>query len=272
MQIKTAICKCGNEYEPIFARVFGRDIQITYMCDECRKRELADYEAKQEAQLTAEIAHKRRQWRESCGIPPKFMTSEFGNFDTSRPGNVGKIHKAFLDYAENYPLNNPIGYQSILVFGDNGLGKSHLACAVGHHILNRWNGENITNPILFVSEPDMLNSIQATFNYDYEEKQYRESADDIIRRMTSVRLLILDEIGKEKRSDPKFVQRTLFRIIDARYKYQLPMVLTTNLNLEQLERYLSANSDEVGSFDRLWEMCGNFWKIEGESYRRKEYE
>jgi len=269
MTTKTAICKCGNEYEPIFAYVMGRDIQITLMCDECRDRELKLFEAKEQAKLAAEIAHKRRQWRESCGIPPKFMTSEFGDFDTRRPGNVRKIYKAFLEYADNYPLRSPTGYQSILVFGANGLGKSHLACAVGHHILNRWNGEPITNPILFVSEPDLLNSIQATFNYDYEEKKYRESADDIIRRITSVKLLILDEIGKEKRSDPKFVQRTLFRIIDARYKFQLPMVLTTNLTLEQLERYLSANSEDVGAFDRLWEMCGNFWNIEGESYRRR---
>ena len=83
-------------------------------------------------------------------------------------------------------------------------------------------------------------------------------------------MLIIDDVGKEKRNDPKFVQRTLFKIIDGRYKGARPVVITANLNPTQLKRYLGAGGEDEASFDRLWGMTnGEFFNIEGESYRRK---
>jgi len=149
-----------------------------------------------------------------------------------------------------------------------GIGKTHLACSIGNRILERWKGEDITCPVLFVSEPSLYARIQATYNYGADEKKYLESEDDIINRMIWTPLLILDDIGKEQRSDPRFVQRTLFRIIDGRYNNLRPVVMTTNKEPGELKRYLS-EKDEA-SFDRIWEMCGGvFLKLEGKSYRRR---
>ena len=124
--------------------------------------------------------------------------------------------------------------------------------------------------IKFISEPDLLASIQATYNFSFEEKQIRPCEDDILNECITVPLLILDDVGKEQRRDMAFVQRILFRLIDGRYKTDRPMLLTTNKAAGELEDYLSAGTEDKASFSRLLEMCqGKFLKLTGEDYRRK---
>jgi len=159
-----------------------------------------------------------------------------------------------------------------------GVGKTHLAGAIAHRILDRWQGDPFMCPVLFVSEPDILLQITATYNFNLEEKQTRESESDIINRLIAVPLLIIDDVGKRKVSDLRFVQRIHFSIIDGRYKKLKPIVLTANLDSEGLGRYLGginpaeARTDGVdeATLDRLIEMCGGqFDKMDGKSYRRK---
>jgi len=209
----------------------------------------------------------------------KYMNEGFGTFNKNRPGNVAKVHDICLKYANQFPIEyrkyiarEGEAYQSLVLNSTDvwGIGKSHLACSIGHRVLDRWDGESISNPIVFISEPDLYRSIQATYNYTSQEKKYRESEDDIIKNLIYRSLLILDDVGKERRSDPKFVQRILFAIIDGRYKNLRPIVLTTNLSSDDLCSYLGAGKDEA-SFDRIWEMVqGNkyWWKMTGKSYRR----
>jgi len=264
------VCKgCETEYEA-YGRVvlgvrviFGRDY-----CPTCSKKLIAGMEAKEEAARLAGIAAQRRKWRETCGIPPKFMNEDFSTFQKERQA---KAYQRCVIYADNFPLLQRRGIASLLLFSEAswGVGKTHLAGSIAHRILDRWNGEDIACPVLFISEPEIYRRIQATYNFSPEEKSYRESEQDIINRLISVRLLILDDLGKEKRSDPRFIQRTLFAIIDGRYRYQLPMVITTNLSQEKLKLYLGGRAGDEASYDRICELTGRkFIRMDGESYRR----
>jgi hypothetical protein len=248
------------------------------LCRPCINEKIAEEEELYRMAEDARIARQRRTWRENCGIPLKYLNEDFGTFDQERPGNVKVAYKRCLAYALSFPLDYSAyvregneAYPSLLLFSTDvwRIGKTHLAAAIGHEILNRWKGEDIICPVEFISEPDLYRRIQATYSYSQEEKQYRESEDDIIRNMIYRPLLILDDVGKEKRTDPRFVQRTLFAIIDGRNKNLRPMVVTSNMGVDALKRYLGANDDEA-NFKRLWEMCnGKFIKLTGESYRRK---
>jgi DNA replication protein DnaC len=266
------ICKnpaCKKEYEATILNLLGaRIIWGSGYCPDCAKKVEEEREAKEKLVRESEIMATRRRWRNCCGIPPKFMNEDFSTFKKERQP---KVFKVCWDYAEQYQLEKPRGYKSLLLFSSEswGVGKTHLACAIAHRILDRWNGEDISCPVLFVSEPDLYMQIQATYNYPPEEKTYRENETDIIKRLTSVRLLFIDDIGKRRVHDPRFVQRIMFSIIDGRYKAMLPMVMTANLNPDRLAEYLGGGQGDEATMDRLVEMSkGKFYQIEGESFRK----
>jgi DNA replication protein DnaC len=277
--------ECGNEYEAKIIFISLNPIDLSKgLCYDCRAKKEAEIQKQEEMVMQLEISRKRARWREESGIPAKFMNEEFGTFDTNRPGNVEKIYNACLKYAKGFPTDY-LGYLKqhkkaypslILQSSIAGLGKTHLAASICHHILNRWNGEDISNPVAFTTESELLGKIQETYNYTSEERHYRESEEDIIKRLIYRPLLVLDEVGYERRTDLRFVRRILFRVINGRYNNIRPIILTTNLSVDQLRNYLdgrsSADEDNAErSFDRLWEMAnGQVLRLTGESYRRKE--
>jgi len=277
---------CRKEYEAEVVHLLNTNlIRGDGFCPECAKKEYETIEAKEQAKSLEAINHQRLEWRKTCGIPLKFMNEDFSTFKDKRPDmetNLEKAYKMCWEYAEKYPISDPWGYHSLLLFSDHswGVGKTHLASAIPHRILDQWNGERFVCPVRFISEPDIYTMIQATYNYSQEEKQYRQSEADIIKELTRVPLLVIDDIGKRRVQDPRFVQRTMFSIIDGRYKALLPMVLTANLSPERLAEYLGGGQlkdkrfsdkpgiEDMASFDRLMEMCrGRFLRIDGKSYR-----
>jgi len=269
------ICRrCGEEYEAEIILVLGaRLLRGNGYCPDCAKKALAEQEAKEKAAKEADIISKRHKWRLSCGIAQKFMNEEFGTFNKDRQK---KAYEKCLAYAEKFPIEDCRGYPSLLLYSDHswGVGKSHLASAIAHLILNRWQGETAICPVHFTTEPDLLMQIQATFSYNPEEKHYRESEADILNRLIGVPLLILDDIGKRRTHDPRFVQRIMFALIDGRYRAMKPMVMTANLTPERLKLYLGGGQGDEAAYDRLLEMCNDdkglkFFQLEGESYRRK---
>ncbi len=266
------ICKeCGQKHTARKVVVMGVEVVLGRdYCKKCSKQKLEEREALEEAFRLAGIAGTRLKWRTGCGIPRKFMLAEFG---TLKDFHYQQIYKTAVDYADGFPFDKrPYGYPSLVLTSAKswGVGKTHLACAIIHRILNRWDGEEISNPTLFITEPDLFRSIRATFNFSNDERRWRESEDDIINRLCRVSLLVLDDVGKEEVSDPRFVQRILYTIIDGRYRNMLPMVITANLDKDRLATHLGGSRGNEASFDRLVEMCrGKITQMDGSSYRRQ---
>ena len=275
---KEAQCKCGAVYRAKWI-VFGGILMDTSsgICFECRQKELQqERETERKAEMLArkeQIVKRRGEWIKLV-IPSKYVDRTFKAFHGNR-GNLQKIFKACVDYAENFPIDYIVwlqekkkAYPSLFLGSANfGTGKTHLACAIAHRIIERWNGEHVACPVLVISEGDIYRNIQNTYSYDNKERQAMDSEADIIYRLQHVPLLVLDDIGKESRQDLRFVQRIMFGVIDGRYKYNRPMIVTTNLSGEDMSRYLGVGV-ESASADRLVEMCrNNMWEIKAESFR-----
>ena len=258
--------RCKEDYEPTYREVMGiKILKGAGYCPECRVIVCQEEEAKEAAIEARAIIDTRLYYLGKSGIPPKFMDSSFKTFDK---GWQDKALKFCNQYAEDFPVGRrPLNYRSLYLWSAKswGVGKTHLCCAIAHRIFERWSGEGLCPMVYFVSESDLFRQIQATYSYNREESHLRDSEDDILRRLIGCDLLILDDVGKEKRADPRFVQRTLFSLIDGRYKLQLPMILTANVGADGLKRHL-----EGASFDRFFEMIeGKSACLDGESYRRK---
>ena len=275
MNREKRICKnpeCQKAYEPKYLGIINAKLLLgDGWCPACSRQELNRMEAAEKAQKLANISRTRSEARKRTGIPPRFMSQDFSTFEKSYQE---KALENLSSYAESFPVRQrAIGYPSLIVYSKQswGVGKTHLSCAIIHRILDRWDGEGRSCPnIVFISEYDLFRSIQATYNFSTAEKRIRESEEDIIKRLTFCDLLVIDDVGKESRQDPRFVQRILFSVIDGRYKRDIPIILTANKTPEQLKSHLGHTGSDEASFDRIWEMTqGKALAIDGSSYRRR---
>lgn len=115
--------------------------------------------------------------------------------------------------------------QNLLLYGNTGVGKSHLAHAIALQVKDKG------HTAVFIPVTHLLTNIRDTYNRQskYTEAQY-------IRVMVDVELLVLDDLGteyiKRKGNDESWVLSKLFEIIDARSGKST--VYTTNLTMDQL--------------------------------------
>lgn len=275
-------CKGEYEYTPRFIAGIKIDMD-SGRCRECQAKFAEVEKNKLEKLKTAAIKSQKNTWWIQSGVPDGFLIKKFDDYDLRYNPDGENAYNRCVEYAERFPLNDYHYYPSLLIYSENswGVGKTHLAASICRRILEKWDGQGATwdeetarlncfrrNPIKFISEPDMFSSITATFNYSHEQKQILPTENQIMNQLISVPLLVLDDIGKQEVADMRFVQRTLFRIIDARWRTGLPMILTANLNPEGIKYHFGGGVDNDASYDRLREMVqGRFIRIDGKSYR-----
>ena len=102
----------------------------------------------------------------------------------------------------------------LTLFGDTGVGKTHLAVAVAAELLSRGGG------VFFAFVPELLDHLRYTFRPDSAI-----TYDRLFEEVKGAPLLVLDDLGKE-RSSPWAVEK-LYQIIVHRHNASLPTVITT---------------------------------------------
>lgn len=142
----------------------------------------------------------------------------------------------------------------IIFVGKNGTGKTHIATAIA----NELRKENI--PIIFGT----LTELVEKYNKSYKE----HTEIELTKLYTKVDLLIIDDLGVETMND--WMLSKLFIIVNERMKNELPIIITTNYELEQLKQRLSIPNKVCKTTDsiisRLYQMC---YRVEckGNDYR-----
>lgn len=263
--------ECGREYEAHIGEVSGIKIEFGGgLCPECRLKKLKEAEQKEAEARQQEIEEIKRRWRAECGLPIRFQKSQFDNFDTKVDGSIAKMWRMCQDYLASFSIKQPHLSPSLVMYSQGiwGLGKTHLVCALANALIDRYADRAGRCPVYFVSEPQLFLKIRSTYNRRNDRQPPQETEEEIYRRLTTVPLLILDDVGKEEVSDPRFVQRVLFAVIDGRYQNMLPVIITANLSPDDLDSHLGGNRGNSASMDRLAEMTGNvFWELKGQTYR-----
>lgn len=109
----------------------------------------------------------------------------------------------------------------LLVQGEYGCGKTHLAAAIGNFC------SDLGVPTLFITVPDLLDTLR--FAYHANAGAFEERFETVRRSP----LLVLDDFGTQNATE--WAQEKLFQILNFRHVNRLPTVITTNLALEQIE-------------------------------------
>jgi DNA replication protein DnaC len=119
----------------------------------------------------------------------------------------------------------------LLLKGGYGCGKTHLAAAIANFSVE------LGIPTLFVTVPDLLDLLR--FAYNNPETTFEERFQDF----RQVQLLVLDDFGTQNATP--WAQEKLFQIMNYRYINKLPLVVTMNLELDEVEpRIRSRLQDE----------------------------
>ena len=181
------------------------------------------------------LVAKRRARGVSSVIPRRFrdVSFELAENDGIAPAVLDAVRE-FADQVEDR-LDSGKG---LWLMGDVGTGKTTLAMLVSKAAAEAG------RTVAIYSLPRLLARIRRTYDGEPGEDSYLEFFD----RLTSVDLLHIDDLGAEKRSD--WVLEQLYAIVDERYQSQRSMVVTSNLDYDQLK-------EQIGSrvVSRLTEMC-----------------
>jgi len=153
--------------------------------------------------------------------------SELGDltFETFKPRGrkgLGELQAQSLEWAFNHARQYAAALDGwLLLQGGYGSGKTHLAAAIANFAV----GMGV--PTLFLTVPDLLDTLR--FAYDSTDTTFEERFEQI----RNAELLVLDDFGTQNATG--WAQEKLFQIINYRYINKLPLVVTTNLVLDEIE-------------------------------------
>lgn len=196
----------------------------------------------------------------NAAIPRMYRGKRFDNFIVTK-GNSPAVELC-RRYVLSWQGASPTA--SIAVFGDIGVGKSHLAVAVVRELISRY------------SVPGVYANVRDAF----ERARWSINGSEVnpIPKIISIPFLVLDDLGSERPSTWTLEQ--ISHIVDHRLMEGLPMMITSNaLNWEGLAGMLTmeVRGDPVSRshmgvpiariIDRLREAVGDPVVIRGKSWR-----
>jgi len=262
---------CGKSFqgEVSIFRILGKTREIMPReCPSCREAREAEKRRVAEEERRLEQLKVRLLWHRACGIPEYLQEKTFANFDR-RFQRV--VFHAVKKWAEGFSVNVARGYPSFVLWSQGyGQGKTHLAVAACNLIIDSWDGdpEDAICPIRFESGPGLVRRVRATYNIP-PGQPYHETEEMVYNQLRDVRLLVLDDVGKEKAS--AHTREVYFFILDERMKAGLPVFITSNLPIDGPDSL----EDLMGgaTVSRLIGMCqGNCFELKGEDFRRRKKE
>jgi DNA replication protein DnaC len=175
--------------------------------------------------LAERVAEAELLWLRSC--PPRFQSATWERCVVSadRPYPAEAI-----SVAERW-LSDPTC--NLVIGGSVGVGKTTLACATVHRALTK--GYKVGFRAMFASLVD-------TFTLIRENPQH-------LRTLKNVRYLLLDDLGAGRSQMTDWEGERLYELVNHRYNFCLPTVITTNVPLPTPEA--GGIADEVGS--QIWD-------------------
>ena len=129
-------------------------------------------------------------------------------------------------------------FQNLFFYGDTGVGKTFLSHCIAHELLES------AHCVLYFSAFDLFDFLAGSA---FSRKN--DTPDDEL--IFDCDLLIIDDLGIERSTE--FALEQVFNVIDSRYRSKLPLIVTTNMTLEELKNPQDLTRSRI--YDRVLERC-----------------
>ncbi|MHB8857592.1 MAG: ATP-binding protein [Bellilinea sp.] len=170
----------------------------------------------------SQIAQTERQRLYRLSNLDAFQKMTFETFKVQGRLGLGEAQLRSLQFAFNQAqqfARSPLGW--LLLMGGYGSGKTHLAAAIANQMIE------MGGSTMFVTVPDLLDWLR--FSFEGGDSSLEQRLEEI----RNVRLLVLDDLGTQNATP--WAEEKLYQIINHRYVNRLPMVITTNLSLNEID-------------------------------------
>ena len=219
--------KCHTPREAFFAKgiaLMGKN-KHPVECD-CQRTEREQQEALINQQKHLDLV---RRLKADGFSDPAMLNWTFEN-DNGRSLQMHHAHR----YVEQWQTMRAENL-GLLFWGGVGTGKSFLAGCIANALMEQ------EVPVRMTNFARILNELNGSFS----------GRNDIVDRLCRYLLLIIDDFGMERGTE--YALEQIYNIVDSRYRSQKPLIVTTNLTLDEIRR--PQDTAHARIYDRLLEMC-----------------
>ena len=142
-----------------------------------------------------------------------------------------KLARQYVEYWTEMQKKNT----GLLIWGGVGTGKSFFAGCIANALMER------EVPVCMTNFARILNELNNSFS----------GRNEVVERLCRYPLLIIDDFGMER--DTNYALEQVYNIIDRRYRSKRPLIITTNLTLDEIRHPQDVAHARI--YDRVLEMC-----------------
>ncbi|MBQ2391603.1 MAG: ATP-binding protein [Clostridia bacterium] len=149
-----------------------------------------------------------------------------------------KICGYTVNYADNFTPQS----ESLFFFGKTGVGKTHISLSIVNEVVKK--GYNV----IYMPLGKLLRKI---------ENEYfgNSNSGETLNSAISCDLIVLDDLGTE--FSTQFTNSTIYEIINSRILSGRPTIISTNLDVEEIEKkYSQRITSRIFGCYRLFEFVG----------------
>lgn len=254
METQTLTTETTNNFEELF-----KELRLKYWGEALK----ADLEEMNDAEKQAILKYlpkwisKEKMERKSQFIASRIRSAKFrkiqtvDTFDFKFSSATKSIEKNYLALFNTIGRNSP---PSAIFTGTAGLGKTHLARALGYASCQK------TLSVFFTTAAEMVNHLthaQKTFTLEMELNRYRRP-----------QVLIIDELGYVSLDTQG--SNLFFQVISARHDQELGTIATTNIPFGKFNQIFANDAIAHAIVDRLANDADVFYMEGTDTYRPEE--
>ena len=192
----------------------------------CHKAEREQQEAAVKEQKHLDLV---RRLKAEGFSDPAMLDWKFEN-DNGRSPQMHYAHR----YVEQWQTMRAENL-GLLLWGGVGTGKSFLAGCIANALMEQ------EVPVHMTNFAHILNEMNNSFS----------GRNEVVDRLCRYPLLIIDDFGMERGTE--YALEQVYNIVDSRYRSQKPLIVTTNLTLDEIRH--PQDTAHARIYDRLLEMC-----------------
>lgn len=137
--------------------------------------------------------------------------------------NIKEVYEICRDFIAEFDSS----YSNLYIYGNTGVGKTYLANCIAKELLDS------SHSVIYLSSINLFNILaDKEFN-----KVHSTNNEYIAHHLTDCDLLIIDDLGTELVNT--FTVSALFQCLNERIIKQKPVIISTNLSLQELQLHYS---------------------------------